>query len=78
MENHACQGGYLTKAWDYIQNTGIVGDICYPYTSGGGEVAACYTTCPGSGSWLKHKSKEYHTYTDEDSIKQEIYANGPI
>jgi cathepsin B len=31
-----CHGGQLPKAWDYLTNTGIVTDSCFPYAAGDG------------------------------------------
>jgi cathepsin B len=76
--NFACQGGYLTKAWSYLASTGIVSDSCYPYTSGSGQVAGCFTSCPGGGQWRKYRAHNYASYYTVDMIKQEVYTNGPI
>ena len=53
----ACDGGYINKAWAYLEGTGIVTDACMPYTSGKGVVAACPTKCTGSGTWNKYKCR---------------------
>lgn len=55
-QNMACQGGYLDKTWSFLEETGIVSEACYPYTSGAAHVAACSSTCTGSGTWNPHKS----------------------
>jgi len=76
--NYGCNGGYLNKAWDYLHQTGIVSDACYPYTSGGGNDGTCKRSCTGSGTWKKYHSQSYSTFRDVNSIKQEVYTNGPI
>jgi len=76
--NYGCQGGYLNKAWDYLSGTGIVSDACYPYVSGDGQVPSCRSSCSGSGTWKKYKSQRYSTFRNIDSIKQEVYTNGPV
>merc|ERR1711970_1169222 len=49
-----CRGGYLNKAWDYIKNTGLVTDTCYPYTAGGGHAVKMIGWGSESGTdyWL--------------------------
>merc|ERR1712151_183266 len=78
MSNYGCQGGYLNKAWDYLHTSGIVSDACYPYTSGSGNRGTCRSSCTGSGTWKKYHSQRYSTFRDVNSIKQEVYTNGPI
>jgi cathepsin B len=39
--NFACNGGYLNKAWEYIEKEGLVTESCDPYTSGNGSVPSC-------------------------------------
>jgi cathepsin B len=31
--DQGCNGGYLSMAWRYMTNTGIVTDSCFPYSS---------------------------------------------
>merc|ERR1712183_573895 len=77
-ENMGCQGGYLTKTWDFLHETGIVTDDCYPYTSGSGENGKCYSECTGSGSWVPYKSTFWKGFPSVDKLKQELYTNGPV
>jgi len=54
--NMGCNVGYLSNAWAYLTNTGVVTDACYPYTSGkAGVTGTCAGKCTGSGSWTKYK-----------------------
>ena len=34
--DYGCGGGYMEHAWEYLLNTGIVSDTCFPYTAGTG------------------------------------------
>eukprot|EP00350_Pseudokeronopsis_sp_OXSARD2_P004237 CAMPEP_0170540092 /NCGR_PEP_ID=MMETSP0211-20121228/115_1 /TAXON_ID=311385 /ORGANISM="Pseudokeronopsis sp., Strain OXSARD2" /LENGTH=308 /DNA_ID=CAMNT_0010842371 /DNA_START=21 /DNA_END=950 /DNA_ORIENTATION=- len=43
--NSACSGGNIGRAWDYLENTGVVSDACMPYSSGKGQVEACPSGC---------------------------------
>ncbi len=75
-----CGGGYLSKSFAYLTSTGIVTDACVPYTSGTGRVAACPTSCTGSGTWKKYKCKSYTTVNARTvaTIQSDIYTNGPM
>jgi cathepsin B len=77
----ACDGGYLNKAWAYLEGTGVVTDSCMPYTSGAGKVAACPASkCTGSGTWKKYKCKSGSTVTARSiaAIQSEMQARGPM
>mmetsp|Transcript_126081 Transcript_126081/g.299390 ORF Transcript_126081/g.299390 Transcript_126081/m.299390 type:complete len:307 (+) Transcript_126081:16-936(+) len=78
--NYGCQGGYLDKTWQYLESSGIVSDQCFPYASGGGFVPSCPSSCPGSGSWTKHKVQSGSTkhFGSVASAQQDIMDNGPI
>jgi len=74
-----CRGGYLTHAWEFLHTKGAVSDACYPYTSGTGTNGRCSHSCTsGENAWNPHKATQYNTFTTIESIKTEIYTNGPI
>lgn len=78
--NYGCQGGYLNKAWQFAQRTGVVSDACYPYKSGSsGQTGTCSSSCTGSGSWEPHKATgrivEPRRVAD---IQTEIMKAGPV
>ena len=78
--NYGCNGGYLNLAMDFLVNTGTVEDSCDPYFSGnGGDSGSCPAKCK-DGSPLKfYKGAGYkHIASDENSIMNEIYNNGPV
>ncbi len=79
--NYGCNGGYLNLAWEFMEKTGVVDDSCYTYHSGDGHEETCHTACDdGSDEEFKaHKcvaGSVVHP-TTVDSIKQELYHNGP-
>jgi cathepsin B len=78
--NYGCQGGYLDKTWQYLERTGIVSDACLPYTSGGGFVASCPSSCKGTGTWTKHKVKSGTTkhFGSVAAAQQDIMTYGPL
>jgi cathepsin B len=78
--DYGCQGGYLQNEWQYMVNSGVVPDDCFPYVSGSGQVPACPATCPGTGaamSSVKHYASKYYS-VGSASIQQEVMTNGPV
>jgi len=73
-----CQGGYLSKAWDYMMTEGVVEEDCIPYASGSGMSGNCPSGCTGEGSSTRYFSTKYKLFTNVDAIKAEISTNGPI
>lgn len=39
--NYGCDGGYLSKAWDFLTKPGAVADSCWPYASASGVAPPC-------------------------------------
>jgi cathepsin B len=73
-----CSGGYMDKANQYLVNSGVVSEACYPYTSGSGQTGTCRTTCVNSQPFKKYKcSKSYHVVGVE-AIKTELSSKGPV
>lgn len=75
-----CRGGQLPAAWNYLTNTGIVTDNCFPYTAGGGDAPACPHKCADSESWSESKVKASSAYAIRgvENMQKEIMTNGPI
>lgn len=74
-----CNGGILSQAWKYLQNTGIVTDDCFPYTAGEGQAAPCPAgQCPGTGDWKKYKSSDYYRLATVEDIQKAIMTDGPV
>jgi len=87
--NSGCNGGNLVPAWNYMKNTGVVTEPCYPYAMG-----AC--THPGCSGWATPKcnktcsngavftSDKHYAATvvavarNVDAIANEILKNGPV
>jgi cathepsin B len=79
-DQYACEGGYLSREWAYMEKTGIVTDECFPYVSGGGVVPKCPTKCPGKGTWTKYKAKSGSTinFADMESAMENMYEKGSM
>lgn len=81
--NYGCQGGLLDKLWTYLERTGIVEDVCFPYTSGDGKtLPKCLNNQCVDTKNPFHKFRAVagssKALTCSAQIKQEIYKNGPV
>jgi cathepsin B len=78
--DYGCGGGYMENAWQYLTNTGIVTDKCFPYTAGDGTEAPCATKCADGSAWTKYKCVANTIVNPQtvDEIKSEIYSHGPV
>jgi len=73
-----CRGGQLPKAWEYLKNTGIVTDSCFPYSAGAGKAPTCETKCADSKPFAKTKATSVFAITSVPNMMKEISTNGPI
>jgi len=73
-----CSGGMLDSEWNYLVNTGIVSDACFPYSAGQGQAAACQTKCSDSETFTKYKAADSFHLTNVADIQAEIMKNGPV
>lgn len=78
--DYGCNGGYMDMAWEYLQNTGVVSDACFPYTAGSGFAPACASKCTNGEAFTKYKcaSNSVRQSQGVEQIKSEIYTNGPV
>jgi cathepsin B len=77
-----CNGGYLDASWEYLEDTGIVDDACFPYVSGGGDSGECKIQSgrcvDGKTDAKKFHAKNVRTFTSTTEIKEDIFNNGPV
>merc|ERR1711981_1500795 len=73
-----CRGGWLSKAWSYLENTGIVTDKCFPYNAGDGTASACPTKCADGGPLKKQKASSVFAIHVFANMQKELATNGPI
>jgi len=87
-----CEGGDAGDAWNYAQNTGLVTNPCSPYTIptcppaqepclNFVDTPACVQSCSDGETWSNSKhflSNAYSVGSDQQSIMQEVYTNGPV
>ena len=76
--NLRCQGGYLSRTWNYYKTIGLVTENCFPYTSQKGTVEACITECKDGSEWKKYKISDYSSFRGVAAIRNEIVAHGPV
>merc|ERR1712125_268528 len=60
--DNGCHGGRMASAWDYLKNTGIVTDTCFPYEAGSGNAPSCPNQCEDSENWDQSKFKASSAY----------------
>merc|ERR1712151_67477 len=73
-----CRGGQLPAAWNYLKDTGIVTDSCFPYTAGNGTAPACASKCVDSELFTRSKASSAYSITGVENMQKEIMTNGPI
>lgn len=62
-----------------MQNTGVMTDACFPYTSGTTKVdGACKTTCADGSKPQLYHAGAYSTTSNVQTTMQQIQQNGPI
>jgi len=77
--NFGCQGGYLDKNWDFIEETGLCLETCFPYESGNGTTTKCSVPpCKDGSEWKVYKAKNTKDYTNVDAIKKTVMEDGYI
>jgi len=73
-----CSGGMLNTAWEYLKNTGIVTDKCFPYGAGGGDAPACISACVDGEPFRKQKASSASAINGVGNMQKEMAANGPV
>jgi len=74
-----CQGGQLPKAWEYLKDTGIVTDSCFPYSAGQGTPAPCESKCVSNHEeYIKFKASSIYAINGAVNMQKEIATNGPV
>merc|ERR1719353_2385568 len=66
-------------AWEYLKNTGIVHDDCFPYSAGEGVAPQCASQCANpSEAFTRTKAKSAYAINGVANMQKEIMTNGPI
>ncbi len=72
-----CDGGYLDLTFDYLKNTGIVRESCFPFTSSGGSNGDCNDKCEGWEDELV-KADYSQVSASKNAVKAAIADYGPV
>lgn len=75
-----CSGGYMNRAWAYLESSGVVSESCFPYSAGSGKAPSCQSKCTDGAAWKKYTCKKgttVHPMTVA-AIQSEINAHGPV
>ena len=68
------------RATEYLIDTGIVAEACFPYAAQSGRAPACRSTCTDGTAFKRYKCKAgslVHPKTVGD-IKAELFEHGPL
>jgi cathepsin B len=76
--NFGCNGGYLNVAWNFMKNSGVASDKCYPYTSGSGSSGTCKTACADGSAFDLHFSETTSVTGDVAKTQTTIMNDGPV
>eukprot|EP01065_Artemidia_motanka_P032458 TRINITY_DN39471_c0_g1_i1.p2 TRINITY_DN39471_c0_g1~~TRINITY_DN39471_c0_g1_i1.p2 ORF type:complete len:308 (+),score=55.39 TRINITY_DN39471_c0_g1_i1:70-993(+) len=75
--NYGCQGGFLPVAWQYMTNSGVVADSCFPYTSGSGTAPPCSQICNNGQRYYVEAGSIVQPKTVQ-TIQTLIQTSGPV
>lgn len=78
LTDNGCNGGMIPNAWNYLSETGVVSDKCFPYTAGDGDSPVCIKTCKDGEPFKKFKAKDVVHLNSVEAIQQAIMTGGPV
>ena len=74
----SCSGGYIDRASDFIRNTGLPEELCYPYTATNGNCRQACKEWRLNTDWIDSWSFVATTPPTVEAIKNALYAYGPL
>jgi C1A family cysteine protease len=74
----SCSGGYIDRASDFIRDTGLPEEPCYPYTATNGNCRKACNDWQSNTDWIDSWSFVATTSPTVDVIKNALYAYGPL
>ncbi len=77
VKNYGCGGGYLDYSVEFLQNTGIPLETCYPFTSIGGVSGAC----GGCADWRQNTYRITafeNVAPSVEAMKNALVKHGPL
>jgi hypothetical protein len=77
--DHACQGGTLPNAWDYMQSNGLSSDSSDPYACATGcDNNTAVPACPASRPYPKKCPVEYSSLNSDQEIQAAVMTVGAV
>lgn len=77
-----CNGGNRILAWQFLQREGSISEACLPFTSGEGQNGYCPRSCvfqdQSFNKYYPNRYRPVRRLLDFESIKKEIFTNGPV
>jgi len=77
-KDEGCNGGNLPSAWEYLVNTGLVTDTCWPYSAGSGRAPKCRNKCVDSEDFTRSLAKSSYAIHGAVDMQKDLVQNGPI
>ncbi len=74
----SCNGGYIDRASDFIRDTGLPVEPCYPYTATNGNCRKACTDWRLNTDWIDSWLYVATTSPSVGAIKNALYAYGPL
>jgi C1A family cysteine protease len=74
----SCGGGYIDRASNFIRDTGLPEESCYPYTATNGNCRKACNDWRSNTDWIDSWFYVATTLPTADAIKNALYANGPL
>lgn len=74
----SCSGGYIDQASNFIRDTGLPDESCYPYTATNGTCGSVCANWQSSADRIAYWSYVASTSPTVDAIKNALYTYGPL
>jgi len=74
----SCNGGYIDRASNFIQNTGLPNETCYPYTATNGNCSQACLSWQYEDAEIASWAYVATTLPTVDAIKNALYSYGPL
>merc|ERR1719454_651785 len=71
-KDYGCGGGVLSRAWNYIKDTGLPTEACFPYAAGDGKEPGCATACADGSPMVRTKAASNRAIYGVEAMQQEI------
>lgn len=73
QSGQGCNGGDIDSAWNFVERTGLVSEVCFPYQAD--STVSCQSACDKE---TPLKASGHCMMSGEAAVKKEIFQNGPV